>query len=66
MEDFRQRQLEADKARRGWERRQAALRKAIPNKLWGRANTTWGSPLLPWEIGAFGQLVSANALATHS
>ena len=59
--DFQQRQQEADKAQRGWERRQAALRKAIPDQLWGRANATWGSPLLPWEIGAFGQLVSASA-----
>jgi hypothetical protein len=33
----------------------------VPHELWGRANDTWGSPLLPWEIGAFGQLVRMTA-----
>ena len=51
-------QLEADRARQQWERRQDAFQAGLPHELWGRANATWGSALLPWEVGAFGQLVS--------
>jgi hypothetical protein len=51
-------QLEADSARQAWERRQDDFRAGLPHQLWDRANATWGSALLPWEIGAFGQLVS--------
>lgn len=52
---------EAKAARASWEQEQKRLRKAVPKQLWRRARDAWGSELLPWEIGAFGQLVSIRA-----
>lgn len=58
--EWARRQLEADRAKRAWEERQEGLMAAVPHELWKRANATWGSQLLPWEIGAFGQLVTLS------
>ncbi len=55
---FEARAAEAKAARESWEQEQKRLRKAVPKQLWRRAKDAWGSELLPWEIGAFGQLVS--------
>lgn len=55
--EFARQQHKADMARAAWEARQLELRDAVPADLWGRAQDAWGSDLLPWEIGAFGQLV---------
>ncbi len=54
---FEVQRAEAEAARAAWDKEQKRLRKAVPQKLWRRAKGAWGSELLPWEVGAFGQLV---------
>jgi len=56
--NFERRYAEAAAARWQWDERQQRLRDGIPKDLWARAKDAWGSELLPWEVGAFGQLVS--------
>lgn len=56
--NFERRYAEAAAARWEWDERQQRLRDGIPKDLWARAKDAWGSELLPWEVGAFGQLVS--------